>query len=214
MPKRKEVERWFADYDNPMKEVVRAMRDIVLAVDPRVDECIKWQAPTFTFQGNIASFFPRSKKHASLMFHQGAKIPGSHPRLEGTGDTSRVLKVASLGELRKARRDLEAVVRAWIQWKDGGPAGAKKSSVRKKAVTQTTSKKKETKKKETKKKGDEEESDHEEEDHEEKDRCEDYCRGQKTLVRSHESGGTIVTSRGRRNGGVQERFRAMLSTYR
>jgi uncharacterized protein YdhG (YjbR/CyaY superfamily) len=118
MPKRREVDRWFSDYDDPMKEVVAGMREVVLAVDPRVDECIKWQAPTFTYQGNIASFFPRSKKHASLMFHQGAKIPGKHPRLEGSGDTSRVMKIGSLSDLRKARRDLENVIRAWVQWKD------------------------------------------------------------------------------------------------
>lgn len=37
------------------------------------------EGATFVFEGNIASFFPRSKKHASLMFHQGAKIPGDHP---------------------------------------------------------------------------------------------------------------------------------------
>jgi hypothetical protein len=53
--------------------------------DARIDECIKWQAPTFTYRGNLASFFPKSKRHASLMFHVGAKIPGTHPRLEGWG---------------------------------------------------------------------------------------------------------------------------------
>ena len=52
-----------------------AVRDVLLEADPRVDECIKWQAPTFTYQGNIASFFPRAKKHVSLMFHHGAALP-------------------------------------------------------------------------------------------------------------------------------------------
>jgi hypothetical protein len=31
--------------------------------------------PTFTFEGNLASFCPRSKQHASLMFHAGAHAP-------------------------------------------------------------------------------------------------------------------------------------------
>ena len=58
-----EVDAWFDRYDNPQKNLVLAVRDVVLEADPRVGECIKWQAPTFTYQGNIASFFPRSKKH-------------------------------------------------------------------------------------------------------------------------------------------------------
>ena len=134
MPQRDEVDRWFERYENPMKDVVQAIRAVVLGADPRVEECIKWQAPTFTFQGNLASFFPRSKKHASLMFHEGAKIPGEHPRLEGDGGTSRVLKLGSVAEVREAQGDIEAIVRAWIAWKEGG-AGAKpttaKASVKK-----------------------------------------------------------------------------------
>jgi len=82
------VDEWFDAYENPMKPVVQRVREIVLAADDRIDECIKWKAPTFTYRGNLASFYPKSKQHASLMFHQGAKIPGDHPRLEGTGDTS------------------------------------------------------------------------------------------------------------------------------
>jgi uncharacterized protein YdhG (YjbR/CyaY superfamily) len=83
----KEVDAWLARYDNPMKPVVERIRAIVLGADSRIEECIKWQAPTFTYRGNLASFFPKSKQHASLMFHTGAHIPGDHPLLEGGGDT-------------------------------------------------------------------------------------------------------------------------------
>jgi uncharacterized protein YdhG (YjbR/CyaY superfamily) len=119
MPRSPEVDAWFVRYDNPMKDVVLRMRDIILAADARIEECIKWQAPTFTFGGNLASFFPKSKQHASLMFHMGAKIPGAHPRLEGTGDTGRVMKIGSVAEANAARRDLESVVKAWCDWRAG-----------------------------------------------------------------------------------------------
>ena len=118
MPKSNEVEAWFRRYDNPMKDIVLRMRDIILGADPRIGECIKWQAPTFTYRGNLASFFPKSKQHASLMFHFGAKIPGTHPRLEGSGGTGRVMKLGSVAEANAARADLERVVRAWCAWRD------------------------------------------------------------------------------------------------
>ena len=57
-----DVDAWFAEYENPMKPVVEEMRRIIISADSRIGECIKWQAPTFTYQGNIASFFPKSKK--------------------------------------------------------------------------------------------------------------------------------------------------------
>jgi uncharacterized protein YdhG (YjbR/CyaY superfamily) len=122
MSRSPEVDAWFARYDNPMKDVVQRIRTIILAADPRVEECIKWQAPTFTFAGNLASFFPRSKQHASLMFHQGAQIPGSHPRLEGSGGSGRTLKLGSVAEADAARGDLERIVRAWCDWRAGAAA--------------------------------------------------------------------------------------------
>ena len=63
---------------------MRRARDIILGADGRVTESIKWKTPTFAYRGNIASFNP-SKHLLSIMFHRGAEIPGTHPRLEGDG---------------------------------------------------------------------------------------------------------------------------------
>jgi uncharacterized protein YdhG (YjbR/CyaY superfamily) len=135
MPRRPEVDAWFARYENPMKEVVQRVRALMLAADPRIDECIKWQAPTFTYQGNLASFFPKSKQHASLMFHLGAQIPGKHPRFEGGGDTGRMMKFTSVKDAEAAKKDLERVVAAWCAWRDEGAAPAKKKPAAKKKPT-------------------------------------------------------------------------------
>ena len=133
MPKSKEVEAWLARYENPMKDVVLRIRDIVLGADSRIGECIKWQAPTFTFEGNLASFYPKSKQHASLMFHSGARIPGRHPRLEGTGDTSRVMKIATVSEANAARSDIEKIVRAWCEWRSSAATPESKPAKKKPA---------------------------------------------------------------------------------
>jgi hypothetical protein len=113
-----DVDAWMSSYDNPMKPVVQAVREAILKADPRISETIKWQAPTFVYKGNLASFFPKAKRHASLMFHQGASIPGTFPRLEGGGDTGRFLKVADLDDAEAARPELESIVRAWCDWRD------------------------------------------------------------------------------------------------
>jgi hypothetical protein len=115
MPARKklsDVDQWFADYDNPLKEAMLRVRAIILE-DERITETIKWKAPTFMYEGNMASFNPRAKKHVSLLFHTGAAIPGTHPRLEGGGDIARYMTFTDLDDVEAAADDLRAVTNAW-----------------------------------------------------------------------------------------------------
>jgi hypothetical protein len=115
-----EVDEWFEGYDNPQKEVLLHMREVILASDDRIEETIKWKSPTFMYRGNIASFNPRSRQHASLMFHTGANIPGEFPHLEGTGDVARYLKVTDVAHAKELEAELVSVVKAWIDMKDSG----------------------------------------------------------------------------------------------
>lgn len=114
MPTTPEVDVWFDEYDHPMKEAMLRVREIILG-DERMSETIKWKSPTFMYEGNMASFNPRTKAHVSLMFHTGASIPGDHPRLEGGGDTARYMKFADLADVELARAEIEAVVNAWCE---------------------------------------------------------------------------------------------------
>ena len=120
MTKNKEVDAWLKAYENPMKPVVAAMREVILKADTRVTEAIKWQAPTFIYEGNIASFFPKAKSHASLMFHKGAVIPGDFPNLAGDGKEARSFRVAGLDDLDTKADELAAILVAWCEMKDGG----------------------------------------------------------------------------------------------
>jgi uncharacterized protein YdhG (YjbR/CyaY superfamily) len=113
-----DVDAWMVKYDNPQKPLVQSVREAILAADPRVSECIKWQAPTFTYKGNIASFFPKAKQHVSLMFHTGAKIPGSFSILEGDASEGRTVKVTSADDLEAKRAELSRIVQAWCDMQD------------------------------------------------------------------------------------------------
>ena len=115
---REDVGDWMARYDNPMKPVVAEMRRLILDADNRIEETIKWQAPTFTYKGNMASFFPRAKKHASLMFHKGAVFEGDFPNLEGGGKEARSFKVADLKELKNKAEELQSICIAWCDQQD------------------------------------------------------------------------------------------------
>lgn len=118
MNRNPEVDRWFDDRDHPMDAAMRRAREIILAADERVTESIKRKTPTFAFEGNIASFNP-SKNLVSVMFHRGAEIPGTHPRLEGDGKLVRTMRFADAGEVEEGKKDLERVIKACCDWKAG-----------------------------------------------------------------------------------------------
>ena len=86
-----EVDAWFDGYEHLAKDAMLLVRVIILD-DDRMTETIKWKSPTFMYEGNMASFNPRTKSHVSLMFHTGASIPVDLPRLEGGGETARYMK--------------------------------------------------------------------------------------------------------------------------
>jgi hypothetical protein len=112
------VDEWFAHYDNPQKALVQCVREVILDTDERVAEDIKWQAPTFLYKGNIASFFPKAKKNVSLMFHHGASLDDPQGLLEGEGDTSRVARFVDDSDLTAKEEALRGLIRAWIAARD------------------------------------------------------------------------------------------------
>lgn len=113
-----DVDAWFKGYDNPQKDLVLAVREAILKADKRVTETVKWQAPTFVYKGNLASFFPKAKTHVSLMFHTGASIKGKFPSLEGSGTAARTMKFADAKDLKAKTKELQSIVKAWCDQKD------------------------------------------------------------------------------------------------
>lgn len=113
-----DVDAWFDRYDNPQRDLVMAVRDAILDADDRVTEVVKWQAPTFVYKGNIASFYPKTKTHASLMFHRGAALDDPDGLLEGEGDVSRVARFLDADDLVAKRDALQRLIREWIALQD------------------------------------------------------------------------------------------------
>jgi hypothetical protein len=118
MNKNSNVDYYMQKLENPLKDIWEQIRDIVLSVDPRMEEDIKWGAPTFVYRGNMATFNPRAKKLVNLTFHTGAQISDPEGVLDGDAKEARVFRVESDEDLSRKQAGLEAVVRNWIQLKD------------------------------------------------------------------------------------------------
>jgi hypothetical protein len=114
-----DVDAWLADWDNPMREVVHALREIVLGVDERITEKIAWNQPTFMLHGMFAGILGRSTKAAVLMFMDGSHFEESFPGLVAAqGKTARQFRVTTVEEATSRSHELEAIVKAAIAYRD------------------------------------------------------------------------------------------------
>jgi hypothetical protein len=118
MNKNPQVDEYMQELDNPLKDVWKETHEIVLGVDPKMEEDIKWKSPTFIYKGNLASFNPRAKKHANLMFHTGAIIDDPDGVLEGDAKHERTFRAHSSEDFASKKAGSEKVVQNWIKLKD------------------------------------------------------------------------------------------------
>ena len=69
-----DVDAYMAALDHPLNGVVEAVRAALIGTDPAIGEQIKWNAPSFTWQGeDRVTFNIRPNAPLLLIFHRGAK---------------------------------------------------------------------------------------------------------------------------------------------
>jgi hypothetical protein len=106
-----EVDAWLETTLNPRREVISAVRAVVMS-DERIVETIKWRAPAFLHDGVMAYFHWSAKDFASLIFPGGSRIAGGFDLLGGTG-LQRVIRFETVGEVDAHRAQLLDIVDAW-----------------------------------------------------------------------------------------------------
>ena len=112
-----EVERWFASKKLPNEKVMRRVREILLAADPRISDYIKYGSLLIGYEGDLVSFVQVSKRNVNLMFNNGAKIPGRFPHLEGKGPNARFMRFNDLAEVNARAGELQRIAKAWCALK-------------------------------------------------------------------------------------------------
>ncbi len=67
------VDAFMAELRHPHKDAIAALRRIILGIDRRIGETIKWNAPSFHTTTDFATFHLRSKTGILVVLHHGAK---------------------------------------------------------------------------------------------------------------------------------------------
>lgn len=73
-----EVDQFIKDLEHPLKEEIAQMRAIILDSDEQMTEHIKWNAPSFCYNGvDRLTFNLHARDRIQLIFHRGAKVKDS-----------------------------------------------------------------------------------------------------------------------------------------
>lgn len=118
-----DVDEYMASLEHPYKRGVQALREAILGVDSRIQEEVKWNAPSFRAEDHFATFRLHPAPIFQLILHTGAKSKAS-PRQFCVSDKSglvtwaaknRCFLVFQSDEDALARRDtVIGIVREWI----------------------------------------------------------------------------------------------------
>jgi len=121
------VDAYMKELKHPLADVVEALRQIILKIDPEIGEEIKWNAPSFFYAGEMAPFNPKEyKRHIvvfnlfrkdciRLVFPSGAKVGDASGLLEGDyADGRRLAMFSSMDEVQSKRPQLQRVIKKWL----------------------------------------------------------------------------------------------------
>jgi len=110
--------------EHPMHEVVAALRQLLLGVDPSIVEEGKWNSPSFRTTGHFATMHLRNPRAVQLILHLGAKSKASIPKgaiddpddlLEWRGADRAMVTLSGMDDLARKRDALAAVIRQWVR---------------------------------------------------------------------------------------------------
>jgi hypothetical protein len=113
-----EVDAFMAALDHPFKVEVQAVRAIIKGVHPGITEQIKWQAPSFSYQGYLVTFNLWARQHVHLVFHNGALLNDKTGLLEGEYPDRRMLYFKDMAEVQAKQAALVEFIRTWIRLMD------------------------------------------------------------------------------------------------
>lgn len=118
------VNQFVANLDHPLKAEVEAIRAIILSANPQLTEHIKWNAPSFQFNGeDRVTLNLHRQDRIQLVFHRGAKVKASEDfvfedstgLLEWAAKDRGIVTLRDIQEIRAKKTALVQLINQWIQ---------------------------------------------------------------------------------------------------
>ena len=123
-----QVTQFIKTSQHPLANVMQTVRDTILNIDDSISEHIKWNAPAYYYNGEIAAFNAKEYKrdivvyntrkddYILLVFPTGSVIDNTSGILEGDyTDGRRMITIKSIEDFTIKKEALQAVIKQWLE---------------------------------------------------------------------------------------------------
>lgn len=112
-----EVAEYLKQLEHPLKAEIEAVREIILGANRKLAERVKWNAPSFYYQQDLAAFHlrPRDCVHVVFVFPQGTMPEDRFGFLEGDYKDRRMARFRSMAEVQQHKAGLVKLVNHWVR---------------------------------------------------------------------------------------------------
>lgn len=122
----KSVTEFIQKLEPELSQLIEAIRQLILNSDNVIGEQIKWNSPSFFYQGEMKAFDPKEYKRdivvlnvrkgtALLVFPTGERIKNTTGILEGNyEDGRRMISFKNMEDVKTKGKDLQKVIQEWL----------------------------------------------------------------------------------------------------
>jgi hypothetical protein len=120
--KQEDVGAFMARLEHPLKAEIEALRAIIRGADARIQESIKWNAPSYALADHFATLRLQPHNRLQVVFHTGAKVRPDSTAMQ-IDDPARLLTwatpdrcVATFADMQEITSNADALVAIVRQW--------------------------------------------------------------------------------------------------
>ena len=111
-PEAEQVNEWMDNLDAAFKPSINAVRKIIKTAAAKLNERIKWNAPSYYYKEDIVTFGPtKAKDKIILVFHHPNIVKISSELLQGNYKDRRLVYLNSMKEIKDAQKELKRIVK-------------------------------------------------------------------------------------------------------
>ena len=107
-----QVNDWMDNLDASFKPSINAVRKIIKTAAAKLNERIKWNAPSYYYKEDIVTFGPtKAKDKVILVFHHPNIVKIRSELLQGNYKDRRLVYLNSIKEIKDAQKELERIIK-------------------------------------------------------------------------------------------------------
>jgi uncharacterized protein YdhG (YjbR/CyaY superfamily) len=105
-----QVEEYMNKLDPAVREEIDAVREIIKAANAKLNERIKWNAPSYYYQQDVLTFGPYKTHKLLLVFHHPAVVKIKSKLLEGDYKDRRLVHFKSKLDAEVHKEELARII--------------------------------------------------------------------------------------------------------